>query len=175
MKRRLNFAAAVLHRPRLLILDEPTVGLDPQSRIHLLECVRHLQQQGTAIIYASHYMEEIEAICSRVAVMDHGKILISDTLSNLMARVRREIELIVPVDMSAEHPDIPQGAQTSATDAGLSIRLTAGVSSDHQLNEQLARLMTRLSDQQIPLLHIRTHEPSLERLFLELTGTRLRD
>ena len=175
MKRRLNFAAAVLHRPRLLILDEPTVGVDPQSRAHLLECVRHLQQQGTAIIYASHYMEEIESICSRVAVMDHGKILISDTLPNLMAQVPREIELIVPLDVPAAHPDIPTGAKTSITDAGLSVRLMSSASSEHYLNQQLARLITRFSDQKIPLLHIRTHEPSLERLFLELTGTRLRD
>ena len=175
MKRRLNFAAAVLHQPRLLILDEPTVGVDPQCRAHLLDCVRSLQQQGTAIIYASHYMEEVEAICSRVAVMDHGKVLTSDTLSHLMARVPREIELVVPVDTPSEHRVSARDAAMSVTDEGLSIRLAAGQSSEHQLNQQLASLITRLSAQRIPLLRIRTHEPSLERLFLDLTGTGLRD
>lgn len=175
MKRRLNFAAAILHRPRLLILDEPTVGVDPQSRTHLLECIRSLQQLGTAIIYASHYMEEVEAICSRVAVMDHGKILVSDTLSDLLAQVPRVIELVLPPDAAEARLDIPQQATKSVTDSGLSIRLTASESSEHSVNQQLARLMTQLSDLQIPLLHIRTHESSLERLFLELTGTGLRD
>lgn len=175
MKRRLNFAAAVLHRPQLLILDEPTVGVDPQSRTHLLDCVRSLQQQGTAIIYASHYMEEVEALCSRVAVMDRGRILISDTLSSLMAAVPRVIELVLPADTVAEQLGIPADATTSVTESGLSIRLQQGESSEQTLNQQLAVLMTRLSELQVPLIHIRTHESSLERLFLELTGSGLRD
>jgi ABC-2 type transport system ATP-binding protein len=175
MKRRLNFAAAVLHKPRLLILDEPTVGVDPQSRSHLLDCLRSLQQQGTAIIYASHYMEEVEALCSQVAIVDHGKILINDSLSDLMAKVPQEIEIVVAAETSPQQLGIPADAETSVTDAGLSVRLTQSTSSENDLNHQLARLMTRLSDQGIPLLHIRTHESSLERLFLELTGTRLRD
>jgi len=175
MKRRLNFAAGILHKPQLLILDEPTVGVDPQSRSHLLDCIRKLQHQGTAIIYASHYMEEVESICSRVAIVDHGKILTNATLSHLMGQVPREIELVVPVDTPTDQLSIPQQANTTITDKGLAIRLTQDGSTEHQLNHQLAQLITRLSDQQIPLIHIRTHESSLERLFLELTGTRLRD
>lgn len=175
MKRRLNFAASVLHRPRLLILDEPTVGVDPQSRTHLLDCVRTVQQQGAAVIYASHYMDEVHAICSRVAVMDHGKILICDELSELIAGVPREIELVVPVSTAAENLVLPESATTSITESGLSIRLADRPSSRHSLNHRLAQLMTRLSDQNIPLIHIRTHESSLERLFLKLTGSRLRD
>ncbi len=175
MKRRLNFAIAILHKPRLLILDEPTVGVDPQSRSHLLECIRQLQLQGTAIIYASHYMEEVEAICSHVAIVDHGKLMIDDSLSELMARVPREIELLIPADASTEQLQIPKTAETTVTENGLSIRLIQNHSSDHQLNHHLAQLITRLSDQQVRLLNIRTHESSLERLFLELTGTRLRD
>ncbi len=73
MKRRLNFAVGLLHHPRLLILDEPTVGVDPQSRSHLLDCVRDLNREGVAVIYASHYMEEVQALCQRVAIMDRGK------------------------------------------------------------------------------------------------------
>src|SRR4029079_2161637 len=80
MKRRLNFGAAILHEPKLVILDEPTVGVDPQSRSHLLECVKQLAARGVGVIYASHYMEEIEAICQRLAIIDHGKILVQGTL-----------------------------------------------------------------------------------------------
>lgn len=180
MKRRLNFAAAVLHRPRLLILDEPTVGVDPQSRNHLLDCVRQLQQQGTSVIYASHYMEEVEAICSRVAVMDHGKILTCDTLSGLMAEVPQEIELLVPAGTSVETITLPEQATMRRTDEGVSIRFSTQPSSDGSkadfgLNDSIAGLLTQLSSQRIPLLQIRTHESSLERLFLQLTGTSLRD
>lgn len=175
MKRRLNFAAAVLHKPRLLILDEPTVGVDPQSRSHLMDCVRSLQQQGTAIIYVSHYIEEVQALCSRVAIVDHGKILINESLSDLMAKVPQEIEIVVAAETTPQQLGIPADAETSVTDAGLSIRLTQNASSENTLNHQLAELMTRLSEQQIRLLNIRTHESSLERLFLELTGTCLRD
>ena len=80
MKRRLNFAAAVMHDPVLLILDEPTVGVDPQSRAHLIECIRSLQRSGTAIIYASHYMEEVQIVCTRAAIVDHGRLLACDTI-----------------------------------------------------------------------------------------------
>jgi ABC-2 type transport system ATP-binding protein len=86
MKRRLNFAAAVMHDPVLLILDEPTVGVDPQSRAHLIECIRSLQANGTAVIYASHYMEEVQAICSRAAIVDHGKMLACDDDSGTAER-----------------------------------------------------------------------------------------
>ncbi|MCH2203895.1 MAG: ABC transporter ATP-binding protein [Fuerstiella sp.] len=175
MKRRLNFAAAVLHRPRLLILDEPTVGVDPQSRTHLLDCIRTVQQQGTAVIYASHYMDEVQAICSQVAVMDHGKILTCDTLSRLIAGIPYEIELVVPVNTTTEELNLPASTTVSVTESGLSIRLTERQSSRRSLNRRLAQLITQLSDQDIPLLHIRTHESSLERLFLELTGSQLRD
>lgn len=175
MKRRLNFAAAVLHQPQLLILDEPTVGVDPHSRTHLLDCVRELQQQGTAIIYASHYMEEVEAICSRVAVIDHGRVLTCDTLSELLGRVPREVELVVPTDTQLALLEIPPQATTSVGSNGLSIRLRQDQVSELSINQQLTELMNQLTTQQIPLLHIRTHESSLERLFLELTGTQLRD
>ena len=93
MKRRLNFACALLHHPRLLILDEPTVGVDPQSRSHLLACVRDLNAEGVAVIYASHYMEEVQTLCERVAIMDHGKILAMDTLNNLLGRMSADLIL----------------------------------------------------------------------------------
>ena len=75
MKRRLNIACSIAHSPRLLIMDEPTVGIDPQSRNHIMESIKQLNQRGTTILYVSHYMEEIEAICSRIAIMDHGTLI----------------------------------------------------------------------------------------------------
>ena len=93
MKRRLNFAAAVMHDPVLLILDEPTVGVDPQSRAHLIDCIRDLQKKGTAIIYASHYMEEVQAVCSRAAIVDHGRLLACGEIPTLLQEIPFEIEL----------------------------------------------------------------------------------
>ena len=75
MKRRLNIACSIAHSPKLLIMDEPTVGIDPQSRNHIIESIKRLNQRGTAILYVSHYMEEIEALCSRITVMDHGTLI----------------------------------------------------------------------------------------------------
>jgi ABC-2 type transport system ATP-binding protein len=85
MKRRLNLAAGLLHRPRLLILDEPTVGVDPQSRNHIFETLRTLRAEGTTIVYTSHYMEEVEALCDRVAIMDAGKVIAQGTVLELLA------------------------------------------------------------------------------------------
>ena len=95
MKRRLNFGVALLHRPRLLILDEPTVGVDPQSRAHLLDCVRASSAEGMASVYASHYMEEVEAICQRVAIVDRGRVLACDNFQTLLGRLSADLCLHV--------------------------------------------------------------------------------
>lgn len=85
LKRRLNLAIGLLDQPRLLLLDEPTVGIDPHSRHFILETIRHLGATGTTVIYTSHYMEEVEELCDRVAIMDHGRILRSGALVKLLA------------------------------------------------------------------------------------------
>src|SRR5258708_23953846 len=95
MKRRLNFGVALLHQPRFVILDEPTVGVDPQSRSHLLDCVRRLCSEGVGLIYASHYMEEVEALCDRVAIIDKGKLLTCGTLDQLLSDSRADLHLRV--------------------------------------------------------------------------------
>jgi ABC-2 type transport system ATP-binding protein len=92
MKRRLNFGMALIHEPRLVILDEPTVGVDPQSRSHILDCVRQLAADGVGVIYASHYMEEVEALCQRVAIIDQGKLLAEGTLEELLGPSRQNLE-----------------------------------------------------------------------------------
>ena len=92
MKRRLNFGMALIHEPRLVILDEPTVGVDPQSRSHILDCVRQLAAEGVGVIYASHYMEEVEALCQRVGIIDQGKLLAEGTLEELLGPSRQNLE-----------------------------------------------------------------------------------
>ena len=175
MKRRLNFSAAILHRPSLLILDEPTVGVDPQSRRHLLDCVRSLQKNGTAIIYASHYMEEVEAVCSRVAIMDHGRILKCDTLASLLSLTDHEVELQLPGDAPVDDLELPTGIAIEQDSDVVTFRVTADSGTSAQPNRSLCALVTQISERGIPLLSLQTHQPSLERLFLALTGTRLRD
>jgi ABC-2 type transport system ATP-binding protein len=84
MKRRLNLAAGLVHKPRLLLLDEPTVGVDPQSRNHIFEEIRRLNSQGLTILYTSHYMEEVQALCARVGILDQGSLVACDSLTNLL-------------------------------------------------------------------------------------------
>ncbi len=178
MKRRLNFAAAIMHRPRLLILDEPTVGVDPQSRAHLLDCVRFLQESGTAVIYASHYMEEVEAVCSRAAIVDHGKLLACDTIERLLQQIPFEVELRLtqPVLPKGLHltPNVAVEPSHNGGDAVLRVR-TSESFSESALHSEVTDILKLLADQSVTVRSIRTLEPNLERLFLQLTGSSLRD
>ena len=90
MKRRLNIACAIVHKPKLIIFDEPTVGIDPQSRNNILETIKKLNEQGSTIIYTSHYMEEVDAICSDICIIDHGKIIAKGTNDELKALVKHQ-------------------------------------------------------------------------------------
>ncbi len=174
MQRRLNFAIGILHSPDLLILDEPTVGVDPQSRRHLLDCVRDIQESGTGVIYVSHYMEEVEAVCQRVAIIDHGRVLKCDTLAGLLSEVPREVDLLLP-DSAASRWQDPPGIRSQITEDGLLLTITDDPSVPEQLTGRLAAVMQQLAERELPLQNIRTQEPGLERLFLELTGHELRD
>src|SRR5438132_444147 len=95
MKRRLNLGAALVHQPRLLLLDEPTAGVDPQSRNHIFEEVRRLNATGITIVYTSHYMEEVQALCPRVGIIDHGKLIACDDVKNLLAQLPSRLRLSV--------------------------------------------------------------------------------
>ena len=113
MQRRLNLAVALLHRPRILLCDEPTVGVDPQSRLAIFELLERLNREGLTIIYSTHYMEEAERLCSRIGVIDHGRILATGTLDELLARLPFEEEIRFPAD-----------ARTAAFAGGLEARGT---------------------------------------------------
>jgi len=152
MKRRLNIAAALLHEPELLILDEPTVGVDPQSRNAIFETLERLQAMGTTLIYTTHYMEEVERLCSRVAIMDHGRVVACDTLNNL-------------------HRLLP--ASNIVT-----FDLTDGESVRREMNDldtDLPRAMGELVATGRHIQAVNTHRATLEEVFLHLTGKSLRD
>ncbi len=172
MKRRINIAAALLHEPKLLIMDEPTVGIDPQSRNHILETVKGLNARGMTIIYTSHYMEEVEFLCTRVGIIDHGKIIAEGTLDELRriighrSRIRlrlssnghrvlerlRAIKEVEKVEEAAGEIVI-----TTANPAGVLPAVTAECTEN-------ARIQS-----------VALEEPNLEAVFLHLTGRALRD
>ena len=171
MKRRLNFGAALVHGPRLLLLDEPTTGVDPQSRNHIFEEVRRLNAHGVTVIYTSHYMEEVQALCARVGVIDHGRLIACDTLDGLLhllpGLIRFRVGQVTPRlrERLAQLPDV---RVREAGSAGL--ELECG-----DLQEALPRLIALLNELDVKLLSLESHEPNLERVFLHLTGRALRD
>ena len=176
MKRRLNFAAAVLHDPILLILDEPTVGVDPQSRAHLIECIRSLQQSGTAIIYASHYMEEVQVVCTRAAIIDHGKLLACDSISTLLKQIPFEVELRLGESKVPDGISLGTSARLEQDGDEAVVRFSMqNQSCESALNRDVTNILTTLEQHAVSVRSIRTHEPNLERLFLKLTGHGLRD
>lgn len=141
MKRRLNLACGLLHDPALVICDEPTAGVDPQSRNHLFETISRLHDEGRTVIYTTHYMEEVEALCERVAIVDHGRVIRQDSLDGLLAAVGK-----------AKRFDL---------------RLDEGLDA--------AELRARLDAAGIPVAELTEQRRSLEQVFLDLTGTALRD
>lgn len=173
MKRRLNIACGIVHKPKILFLDEPTAGVDPQSRNNILKAVRTLNKQGTTVIYTSHYMEEIEAICSRVAIVDYGKIIAEGTIEGLIDAHTKEHTIIMELEKKSSK-------------AEKIVKETAGVLSVEQEEEKYLiktrkeeGIFNQLIEQLIQnSIHIRSMEvkkPNLETVFLELTGKQLRE
>ncbi len=177
MKRRLNFGVAVLHDPRLLILDEPTVGVDPQSRAHLLDCVRHLNAEGKAAIYASHYMEEVQTLCHRVAIIDHGRMVACNELRDLLGNMSSELRLVISPPTNGLVEKLNGMAEVkNISDSETAIVISHDQHRDEQrLNAALKDVLSVLEESSVKLHAVETEEPNLERLFLDLTGNRLRD
>ena len=177
MSRRLNFGIALLHEPRFVVLDEPTVGIDPQSRSNLLDCVRKLSCDGVGILYASHYMDEVEAICSRVAIIDHGQMLRQGTLDQLLDRSRMELRVTVgplPSDLLSKLREVASVNCASTGETNIQI-LGAREAQAGERPGPLRLVLEILEDAQIPLRAIESQITSLETLFLSLTGRTLRD
>jgi ABC-2 type transport system ATP-binding protein len=177
MKRRLNFGVALLHRPRLMILDEPTVGVDPQSRAHLLDCVRALSAEGVAAVYASHYMEEVEALCRRVAIVDRGRVLACDDLQTLLGQLSADLCLRVSRPINGLAAKLgPWGRIEPAHNGSATIVIPREQANEKsRLNETLFRILELLDQSHVDLRDVKTSDANLERLFLQMTGSRLRD
>ena len=177
MSRRLNFGIALIHEPRFVVLDEPTVGIDPQSRSSLLDAVRQLGRDGVGVLYASHYMDEIEAVCDRVGIMDRGKLLQIGTLDQLLDRSRIDLCVTVaslPPELRTELESIAEVLTEPDGTSRILVRET--LEAQKQGNSvHLRRVLELLERSQTPLLGIKTQETSLETLFLRLTGRTLRD
>lgn len=173
MKRRLNIGIGLLHKPRLLILDEPTVGVDPQSRNAILESVEHLSEEGMAVLYTTHYMEEAERLCDRVAIIDEGSVQAEGT--------RREL-----VSMVGEKDRVVIGGSGDLEASSRAVSEMAGVSgashSEHRIDiladdasSVLPELLSRVTTAGGSISGVEVIEPDLESVFLHLTGKALRD
>ncbi len=172
MQRRLNIACSIVHKPKLIIMDEPTVGIDPQSRNHILDSVKKLNEMGSTVIYTSHYMEEIEALCSRVVIMDSGRLIAQGSIQELKDYVRDE--QIIDIEMN-----------------NYSFSITEAVKAIHGVKEcllmenkmkvilekssSIARVINAVVENGGVITKINMEDTSLEDVFLTLTGKKLRD
>ena len=174
MQRRLNIAAGMMHRPRLLILDEPTVGIDPQSRNAILEAVASLGESGMSVLYTTHYMEEAERLCRRVGIVDHGQMLACGTRRELVALVDQHDQVVITVAGDAAHalPALEADPEVLTVTATDDQTLTCMVTT---ASASLASLITRLADAGAVIRDVKIAEPSLDSVFLHITGTALRD
>jgi len=173
MKRRVNIAAALLHEPKLLIMDEPTVGVDPQSRNHILETVKKLNDSGLTIIYTSHYMEEVEYLCTRIGIIDHGKIIAQGNITELRRIVGESAGVVlqvssVPEGMLDNLKQLKELATVTALDETLQITANDAA-------QALSAVTQVLTDYKVRLRSVDIKEANLETVFLHLTGRALRD
>lgn len=175
MKRRLNIGVGLLHHPQIIFMDEPTVGIDPQSRRNILDAVKELNRQGMTVVYTTHNMEEAQELSHRVGIIDHGKMIALGTQKELTQKVGEHETLRLHLDESA-----------SATTLAEALRAMPGVVSisatDHEVvmmvaraAEALAPAVTKANELGIKIHAINMEEPNLEAVFLQLTGRALRD
>ncbi len=173
MKRRLNLALGIVHGPKAVLMDEPTVGIDPQGRANILDTVRAVAAAGTTVLYTTHYLEEAETLCDRIGIMDHGKILAEGTVADLKARAGQEEIVTIRGSFSAETARDRLGTIPGA-------RLIHSAESNVVLGVQgagqgAAQLLSDLFGSGLPVDAISIQPPSLNSLFLNLTGRELRD
>jgi ABC-2 type transport system ATP-binding protein len=175
MKRRLNIACAIAHKPKILILDEPTVGIDPQSRNHILESIKKLRDTGTTIIYTTHYMEEVEEIADRVVIMDKGKKIAEGTIPELMESYRNT--RVYKISISSMRNDNIKFDFLYEIEGIQKVELTDNCFSITTIKEieNLDKIILGLIERNIKISHITSEEGNLEMVFLKLTGRNLRD
>ena len=171
--RRLNIACGIAHKPRLIIMDEPTVAVDPQSRNKILDGIQKLNAQGSTIIYTSHYMEEVEQICTRIAIMDHGRVIASGTSEELKKMIKTgETITVEAIFLEEKHlqdiRSLPHVFDLHYENQILILRCTGA-------QHNLIRLLNYLQSQDITFGRVFSELPTLNDVFLEITGKQLRD
>jgi ABC-2 type transport system ATP-binding protein len=175
MKRRLNIAVGLLHSPQILFMDEPTVGIDPQSRRSILDSVKELNRQGLTVLYTTHYMEEAQELSHRVGIIDHGKMIANGTQKELTQLVGEHETLrlhvgedVDPAWLASDLQQVSGVIQSSAADHLVILMVP-------EAEECLAPLITRTNELNVRIRSIDIQEPNLEAVFLSLTGRALRD
>lgn len=173
MKRRLNMACSIAHNPKLIIMDEPTVGIDPQSRNHILESVKKLNEEGATIIYTSHYMEEVEQLCNNISIMDNGKIIISGSKEYLKSSIIKEN--ICTIYLKREIYNIRK--QINEIKGVNFVDVNDKKIKCHYSKEPyiLQKIINTISNNSGIIEGIKSEDPTLEIVFLKLTGKKLRD
>ena len=173
MKRRVNIGAALLHKPDVVIMDEPTVGIDPQSRRHILDNVKELNQKGMTVLYTTHYMEEAAELSHHIAIMDKGKVIAYGTHDELIKMVGEQTRIDVTLNAEAEKVlDAWRATEGVAKIDALDGKVTALVDDS---NRVLPRLFDVASQHGVRITSVDIQEPNLETVFLHLTGRALRD
>jgi ABC-2 type transport system ATP-binding protein len=172
MKRRVNLGCALLHRPKLLLLDEPTVGIDPQARLNILEFIRKLRASGTAILYTTHYLEEAETLCDRIAIVDQGRVLAEGSLSDLQDRLGGDRVFVLEAAFRDTSPESWDGFHQRFRVIQKSERqmvvAAIGTRDPSECLKELLGLPVRVEN-------ITLKRPSLNDVFLQLTGRELRE
>jgi len=172
MKRRINLGCALLHRPKLLLLDEPTVGIDPQARLNILEFIGQLRAAGTAILYTTHYLEEAEKLCQRIGIIDHGRLLAEGTLAELQERLGGDRLFALEADFKGTSPENWGGFQQHFRVIQKSERqlvvMAVGVRDPADCLKELLGLPVHVEN-------VTVKRPSLNDVFLQLTGRELRE
>ena len=171
--RRLNIACGIAHKPKLIILDEPTVAVDPQSRNKILEGIQELNRQGATVIYTSHYMEEVEQICTRIAIMDKGHKVAEGTKAELKKMIKNTETITVEIpepseEVSREISELPHVYKTEYKDDRLTVWCSGG-------KHNLIRVLGVLQDHDMHIGRVYSELPTLNDVFLEITGKALRD
>lgn len=171
MKRRINIAAALLHQPKILLMDEPTVGVDPQSRNRIFEVIEKLNDQGITIIYTTHYMEEVERLCNRIAIMDHGEIIAQGTISELQKQSNTNENIQITFDSISDSQF--QFLEKQLNFSIIKDKNTVIITCD--INQDLSTIIDKCSKHNLKINDIKLKKVNLETVFLKLTGKNLRD
>ncbi len=173
MKRRVNIGAALLHKPRVIIMDEPTVGIDPQSRRHILDNVKELNRQGMTVLYTTHYMEEAAELSDHIAIMDRGKIIAYGTHDELVTMVGGQTRIDITLNAEADKLlDVWRAVEGVGRIDALDGKVTVLVDDS---NRVLPRLFEAATKAGVRIASVDIQEPNLETVFLHLTGRALRD